>query len=266
MIFSWLRARRRRKLLAEPFLIRWSAFLDRNVGHYALLPREQQARVRDTTRILLAEKRWLGRGGLFINEEMRVTIAAQAALLLLGHDHDYFAYVRDIVVFPTEFRTPVAGDDWEDDGLSDIASAGQAVADWAVLLAWDDVTREGRDPACGYNVVLHEFAHQLDFAEGLSTGAPTLGDRELETRWKYAMAVAYADHRRAVKANELKLFFTPHAADNEREFFADLTEAFYCRPFGLRTMHPELYQLLAAYYHIDPVAWKWEKDPFHPPE
>jgi Mlc titration factor MtfA (ptsG expression regulator) len=258
MIFSWLRNRRRRKLLEAPFPLRWANFINQNVGHFALLPPEQQARVRDVTSILLAEKNWLGRGGLFINEEMRVTIAAQAALLLLSADRGYYPGVRDVVVFPTEFRTPVAADDWEDDDLSDFASAGQAVADHAVLFAWDDVTREGRTPACGYNVVIHEFAHQLDFAEGLSTGVPALGDRNLEARWKYALAVAFADHRRAVKSEAADLFFTPHAADDEREFFADLSEAFYCRPRDLKELHPELYQLLAAYYRVDPVGWKWD--------
>src|SRR5580765_7126876 len=110
MLFSWLRARRRRKLLAEPFPIRWIAFLERNVGHYALLSPVEQARLRDLARVLMAEKQWLGRGGLFISEEMRVTIAAQAALLLLGDDRGYFKRVREAVVFSTVFRTPVAED------------------------------------------------------------------------------------------------------------------------------------------------------------
>jgi Mlc titration factor MtfA (ptsG expression regulator) len=257
MIFSWLRARRRRKLLAEPFPLRWSGIIERNVGHIAILPAAQQERLRDATRILIAEKQWLGRGGHFINEEMRVTIAAQAALLLLGDVRNYFRSTREVVVFPTEFRTPVMGDDWEDDMLSDRISIGQAVSQGTVLLAWDDVLREGREPVCGYNVVIHEFAHQLDFSEGVSSGTPALGDPALESRWKYAMAVAYADHRRAVRANASELFFTPHAADDEREFFADLTEAFYCRPLDLRELHTELYQLLAAYYRLDPVSWNW---------
>jgi MtfA peptidase len=257
MLFSWLRARRRRKLLAEPFPLRWSGIIERNVGHFATLSPPLQDHLRDATRILLSEKEWLGRGGHFINEEMRVTIAAQAALLLLGDARDYFRSTREVVVFPTEFRTPVMDDDWEDDMLSDTISAGQAVSQGTVLLAWDDVLREGREPACGYNVVIHEFAHQLDFAEEVSRGAPVLGDRALESRWKYAMSVAYADHRRAVRANAGELFFTPHAADDEREFFADLTEAFYCRAPDLRDLHPELYQLLVAYYRIDPATWKW---------
>lgn len=257
MILSWLRSRRRRKLLADPFPIRWLAIIERNVGHYALLPVPLQAKLRDITTVILAEKNWLGRGGLFANEEMRATIAAQAALLVLGRDNHFFDSVRDVYVFPTTFHTPRPEDDWEDDFLSDTNLSGQASYSGVVLLAWDEVQREGRDPAGGYNVVLHEFAHQLDFAEGLAGRAPDLGDRALETRWKYAMSVAFADHRRAVKANEAELFFTPHAADDELEFFADLTEAFFCRPFDLKDMHSELYALLGAYYRLNPVAWAW---------
>jgi Mlc titration factor MtfA (ptsG expression regulator) len=255
MLFSWLRARRRRKLLAEPFPLRWTEFLKRNVGHFALLSPAEQARLRDATRILVAEKRWLGRGGLFVSEEMKVTVAAQAALLLLGADRAYFPRVRDVVVFPASFRTPVAEDDWEDDELSETDLAGQAVDRGPVLLAWDQVLAEGRDPGAGYNVVVHEFAHQLDFSDGLAAGVPALGDRELESRWRYVMTVAFEDHRRAVRDKDPETLFTPHAADNEAEFFADASEAFYCRADALNELHPELYRLLAAYYRVDPLRW-----------
>jgi Mlc titration factor MtfA (ptsG expression regulator) len=255
MIFSWLRARRRRKLLAEPFPTWWQPHIDRNVGHYPHLPAAERDRLRDITRVLIAEKQWLGRSGLFVTEEMKVTIAAQAALLLLGTDRDYFPTVREVIVFPTEFRTPVAADDWEDDLLSDRISLGQAVDRGPVLLAWDEVLHEGRDPDRGHNVVLHEFAHQLDFAEGISAGVPDLGDPALESRWRYVMAVEFADHRRALKEHGPDTFFTEHAGDNEMEFFADLTEAFFCRPHSLLDLYPELYRLLGAYYHLDPVRW-----------
>jgi Mlc titration factor MtfA (ptsG expression regulator) len=270
MLFSWLRARRRRALLAEPFPVRWAAILERNVGHYPLLSPPERSRLCDLTRVLVAEKRWLGRGGLVVvSEEMCVTVAAQAALLLLGADRGYFAGVRDVVVFPTEFRTPVAGDDWEDDLLSDVALAGQAVDRRAVLLAWDEVEREGRDPRAGYNVVVHEFAHQLDFVDGASAGAPALDSPEREARWRYVMAVAFADHRRAVREGEPRTgsprtpfpFFTPHAADNEAEFFADATEAFFCRPHDLKALHPEMFDLLGAYYRVDPGAWFGPEEP-----
>jgi MtfA peptidase len=254
MLLSWLRARRRRKLLAEPFPVRWATFLERNVGHYQRLALAEQARLRDIARILIAEKRWLGRGGLFLNEEMTISIAAQAALLLLGAERGFFARVREIVVFPSTFRTPVADDDWEDDELSDTILAGQAVDRGPVLLAWDQVLPEGREPDAGHNVVIHEFAHQLDFTDRLADGTPPLGDAALEGRWRYVMTVAFEDHRRALRAGA-DTFFTPHAADSPAEFFADATEAFYCRPNDLKDLHAELYQLLSAYYRVDPAAW-----------
>ncbi|HSQ56564.1 MAG TPA: zinc-dependent peptidase, partial [Gemmata sp.] len=214
MLFSWLRERRRRRILAGTFPVRWDAIIERNVGHFAVLSGNEQSRVRDVARILLAEKRWHGRGGLFINEEMRVTIAAQAALLLLGADRGYFHRVRDVFVFPREFRTPVAEDDWEDDELSERPLAGQAWERGHVILAWDQVLAEGREPEAGYNVVVHEFAHQLDYIDSLSSGTPVLGDREIEKRWRYAMAVAFEDHRRAIREHRDTLF-TTHAADSE---------------------------------------------------
>lgn len=255
MLFSWLRNRRRRKILAEPFPVRWVAFLDRNVGHYALLSAPEQARLRDVTQILVAEKGWLGRGGLFVTEEMRVTIAAQAALLLLGADRGYFPRVRQVVVFPKTFRTPVYEDDWEDDELSETPLSGQAVDRGPVLLAWDEVLPEGRNPCGGFNVVIHEFVHQLDFFDRATAGAPPLGDRELESRWRYVMAVAFADHCRAIRDRDPEAFFTPHAADNQAEFLADATEAFFCRPGDLQGLNEELYRLLAAYHRADPAVW-----------
>jgi Mlc titration factor MtfA (ptsG expression regulator) len=254
MVFSWLRNRRRRKLLAEPFPIRWEPFLRRNVGHYRRLPPAEQARLRDITRVLIAEKVWEGCRGLYVTEEMRVTIAAQAALLLLGLDHDYYARVASVVVYPDKFRTPQREDDWEDDELSDMEADGQAVYRGPVILSWADVIAESPDPDCGYNVVIHEFAHQLDFLDNAVNGTPPLGDRELEKRWRYVMTVAFEDHRRAVKAGE-QTFFTEHAAENETEFFADATEAFFCRPGDMKLDYPEVYQLLAAYYRVDPVKW-----------
>lgn len=254
MLLTWLRARRRRTLLTAPFPHWWAGHLA-NVSHYALLPEPFQARVRDAARIIIAEKRWHGREGLFVTEEIKITIAAQAALLLLGGDHGYFRHVRDVVVFPTEFRTPVQDDGWEDDRLSEVPLAGRAVDRGPVLLAWDEVLPEGRNPAGGRNVVVHEFAHQLDFDERLSTRSPHLNDAPLEARWGPVFSALYAQHRRDVAAKLGNPLFTAHAADDEYEFFANASESFYCRPALLRRRYPELYQLLAAYYRVDPAAW-----------
>lgn len=254
MLFSWFRKRRRRRLLAGPFPNRWQAILERNVGHFPLLTADEQERLRDLTRVLVAEKEWLGRGGLFVTEEMKVTIASEAALLLLGDNREYYPLVREIVVFPTTFRTPVAEDDWEDDELSETALSGQAVDRGPVLLAWDEVIAEGRIPNGRWNVVIHEFAHQLDFRDRLMSQPPPLGDRELTNRWQQVISAAFEDHRRAVRERRPS-FFTPHAADSLAEFFADTTEAFFCMPANLAQLHPDIYQLLAAYFRVEPVTW-----------
>lgn len=255
MIFSWLRNRRRRKLLAEPFPIRWEAFLRTNVAHYLHLTEGEQARLRDITRILIAEKSWEGTRGLYVTEEMKVTIAAQAGLLILGLDHDYYRRVESIVVYPGKFRTPVREDGWEDDELSETEAEGQAVYRGPVILSWEDVLPEGRDPDVGFNVVIHEFAHQLDFLDNALNGTPPLGNRELEARWTYVMSVAFEDHRRAIRKGEAERFFSEQAADDETEFFADASEAFYCRPHDMKELYPEVYQLLQAYYRVDPAKW-----------
>jgi Mlc titration factor MtfA (ptsG expression regulator) len=256
MLFSWLRNRRRRKLLAEPFPVRWQAILNRNVGHYPRLSPAEQSTLRDITRVLIAEKKWEGCAGLFVTEEMKVTIAADAALLLLGGaDHDYYARVASVIVYPSTFRTPRPEDDWEDDFLSDTVLSGQAVYRGPVILSWEEVLPEARDPDAGYNVVIHEFAHQLDFLDNAINGTPPLDDPELEKRWRYVMTVAFEDHRRALKRGDEETFFTEHAADDETEFFADATEAFYCRPEDMLELYPEVYRLLAAYYRVDPTKW-----------
>lgn len=254
-MFTWLRNRRRRKLLAEPFPAWWVPILERNVGHYQRLSPAEQGRLRDTTRVLVGEKLWEGCNGLFVTEEMKVTIAAQAALLLLGLDHDYYRRVESIVVYPTPFRTPVREDDWEDDGLSDQVTDGQALYRGPVFLSWEEVIAEGPDPDCGFNVVVHEFAHQLDFLDNVILGTPSLSDRELEGRWRYVMTITFEDHRQAIRRGDDETFFSEQAADDPTEFFADASEAFFCRPADMQDLYPEVYRLLAAYYRVDPARW-----------
>ena len=254
-MFGFFRDRRRRKLLAEPFPTWWEAVLKRNVGHYALLPPAEQAKLRDIARVLIAEKTWEGCGGLHVTDEMKVTVAALAALLLLGFDHhDYFARVSSIVVYPTGFRTPRPEDDWEDDQLSDTEIDGQAVYRGPVILSWDHVLEECRDPNAGYNVVIHEFAHQLDFLDGEQNGTPPLATKEAEATWVRAMSAALASHRAELDKGR-ETFLSEQAGDDETEFFADVAEAFFCNPHGLADEYPEVFAVVSDYFRLDPRKW-----------
>jgi Mlc titration factor MtfA (ptsG expression regulator) len=253
-MFGFFRDRRRRKLLAEPFPPHWEVLLRRNVGHYPRLSDAERAKVRDIARVLVAEKSWEGVGGLVATEEIRLTVAAQAALLLLGREHDYYARVAAVVVYPGAFRTPVEEDGWEDDGLSEDPLSGQAVYRGPVILSWDEALAEGRDPDGGHNVVVHEFAHQLDFLDGATDGTPALDDPDLLARWGPVMQAAFDAHRQALDAGA-DTFFTEHAGENEAEFFADASEAFFCRPHDLEAEARGVFGLLQGFYKLDPRRW-----------
>jgi Mlc titration factor MtfA (ptsG expression regulator) len=253
MILSWLRNRRRRRLLEQPFPTGWLGYLQRNVAHYRYLDEAEQAKLRDDLRIFLAEKYWEGCGGLTITNEIKVTISAQACLLLLGLRHNYFESVLSVLVYPWGYRGPE-----DEPGHSGLitehgdARAGEAHYRGPVILSWADVLQEGRHPERGANVVYHEFAHQLDMLNGLVDGTPPLETPEQYQRWREVMT---AEYRKLIEASVhgRATLLDQYGTTNEAEFFAVATECFFDRPVALAHRHPRLYELLRDYYHQDPA-------------
>ncbi len=253
MLFSWLKRRRRAKILAEPMPPEWLDYLDRNVPLYARLNEHEKAVLRDDMRILVAEKNWEGCGGLTITDEIKVTIAAHAALLLLGIDHDSFARVMSILVYPSGFRAP---DGWRRmDGTVDLSTGalGEAWYDGPVILAWDAVLAGALDPKDGRNVVLHEFAHQLDYLDGVADGTPPLRHKEDYQRWHDVMTREFERLKAESEYGHPKVLDS-YGATNHAEFFAVATEAFFEKSRQMYVRHPELYAVLSEYYGQDPAA------------
>jgi Mlc titration factor MtfA (ptsG expression regulator) len=261
-MLPWYRRYRRQRLLAQPFPACWEAILRRNVAHYNRLRDGERAQLRDVARVLVAEKVWEGCGGLRVTEEMQVTIAAQAGLLLLGLDHDYFRRVLSILVYPSAFLLPRV--DPLNEAEQRDAAAGQAVYDGLVILAWDAALAEGRDPSEGHNLVIHEFAHQLDFADKFINGTPPLRDGEQAARWWDIMTAEYTRLLRHLDRG-YETFLGEHAGSDEAEFFAVTSERFFTRPARLRHYHPSLYDILAEYYGVEPIRWfpGGEENPEH---
>src|SRR3989304_7196763 len=106
MVLGWFRRRWRKRILADPFPEAWRDILARRFRHYALLPRCDRKRFDDDVQVFIAEKQCEGCGGFAITDEVKVIIAASACLLVLGHDHDGFANVRSVLVYPHQFRVP----------------------------------------------------------------------------------------------------------------------------------------------------------------
>jgi hypothetical protein len=251
MLFSWLKNRRRRRIAAQPFPDAWLEVVHENVPYFALLTTQQQQKLLHDTQIFIAEKNWEGCGGLVLTDEMRVTIAAQACLLVLAIEHDYYASVLSILIYAREFVVSGARRIGGGETVAADIRLGEAWYRGPVILSWAEVL-EGCHLGNGRNVVWHEFAHQLDMLDRASDGTPPLPSRQQYEHWAAVMSAELASLRAAIRAHQPTLI-DPYGAQNEAEFFAVTTECFFDSPVELASEHPELYGLLAGFYHQDPA-------------
>lgn len=255
MLFSWLKRRRRRRLLAEPFPDEWRDVLTDNVHHYARLSAANRAKLCDDLRILVAEKSWEGCGGLTMTDEVRVTVAAQAALLLLGFSDEYFDAVRSILVYPDAYVVP--NESTNRAGVviqGESAREGEAWHRGPVVLSWSDALAGGRGHSHG-NLVVHEFAHQLDMRNGEADGIPAMASREQYRRWVRVTRAAFRQLRHDCRHGEPTLLDC-YGTKNRSEFFAVASETFFQHPRELADLHGDLYDALAEFYHQDPARWR----------
>ena len=218
-------------------------FLDGLTAH-------ERARLRDTVILFLHSKSIHGAAGLVIDDGMRLMIAAQACILILNLDVDYFSGWVEVIVYPDEFVPSIEYVD--DAGIVHTereARAGEAWLQGPVILSWADVA----PVAEGVNVVIHEFAHKLDMLNGDANGFPPLHKGMARQAWASAFSAAYTDFCRRVEVEE-DLTIDPYAAENPGEFFAVVSEAFFDTPRVVLAEYPEIYAQLKAFYRQDPAA------------
>lgn len=257
MIFAG-KSRRRARLRAEPFPESWRRLVERRMPLFQRLPEADQRELLGHARVLLEEKHFEGAGGLLMRDEVRVTIAAQAALLLLHRDTDYFPRLTSVIVYPSGYVAPDAthaeGGIWSEE---DEHLLGHTQRDLrALVLAWDEVRAGAADPDDGDNLVLHEFAHQLDFEDGSTDGTPSLDSGAQVRSWAQVLGDELEALRRAADGGE-PMVLDPYGAEDPAEFFAVATETFFERPGELRQRHPRLYEELRRYYRQDPAQdWR----------
>lgn len=254
-ILGWFSKKRRREEIgARPFSEEFLAIVDKNVRWYRRLNVESKAELIKKIQVFLAEKAFEGCGGLELNDEIRVTIAAQACLLLLGTRSDYYPKLQTILVYPSAYlaRTvePLRGGGVIE---KDEERIGESWVSGVVVLAWDEIEEEFTDPFARHNVVLHEFAHQLDYEDGAADGAPLLSGRGAYARWAKVMRKEFESLRRRRDLGRPGVI-DDYGAKNPAEFFAVATETFFERPRSLRLKHQSLYEELKRYYRLDPVA------------
>jgi len=255
LLFVWPRYRRR-KLDATPFPHEWLLLLRENLTIYRGMWPDQQAQLRRLIMRFLADKKFVGCAGQVIDDNVRITIAAHASLLLLNRPTNEYHDLNYILVYPTDFL--VRREERDESGLvSEGAHAlsGESWDNGKVILAWESVVAGIRNFGDGDNVVLHEFAHQLDHESGITNGAPILGQNQSYDTWSSVLADEYAALCQACDENRQTLI-DPYGATNPAEFFAVVTETFYERAHELAHHHPALFEQLQAYFRVDPREWQ----------
>jgi Mlc titration factor MtfA (ptsG expression regulator) len=259
VISSFLKQRRRRRLRSRPFPSEWLILIQRDIAFFNRLSSNDRTELLAHIQVFLHEKRFEGCGGFAITDEVRVIIAAQACLLLLHRKTDYFPQLLTILVYPvtymTEERRQVGDHLWEEGMVSRLGETGRRMG--SLVLSWNAVKYGAADPADGKNVVLHEFAHQLDFENDAADGVPVLGTREEQLAWIDVMKSEYFSLRAADESGVPTLLDT-YGATNPAEFFAVSVEAFFERPYALRARHPKLYATLNSYFQQNPVEFSAE--------
>jgi Mlc titration factor MtfA (ptsG expression regulator) len=263
-MFEWWHERRRDRILEEPFPEAHRSVLERNVKHYGWLDEPSKQHLRDLVQVFIAEKNWEGCGGLELTDEMKVTIAAQACLLVLALPHRLYKNVDSILVYPSTVLRPAAraGVFTRSSGVivsGPVALLGEAHVRGPVILAWDRVLRDSKQAHDGHNVVYHELAHKLDMLDGQADGTPPLGTREELERWQAVCESVFLDLRERTERGE-PTFIDEYGATSEAEFFAVATEHFFEQPRALQRERPELYEVMRAFYRQDPALREPSRD------
>lgn len=254
MVFGFFRNRRRRNLLAQQLSDEWRQIIELNVAVYPLLNAAEQQKLIGAARIIAAERHFEGCKGLVITEEVRVTIAAQAAIMLLGEEGYYFDRVEAFLIYPYDVVVPPHGIRPSDEDDAERVASGVAEHEGQIVLSWPDVLRGGRNASDAQNVVLHELAHHLDGLDGEMGGSPPVATEAERSRW-HAVLSRELDALRQDLADGRRTLLHPAAADNTTEVFAYGTECFFEKPLELRARHPELFECFRGFYKIDPCVW-----------
>lgn len=253
-MFGTLRKWRRRRLDKLSFPPAWLRILQKRVPYYGRLSPDEQIELQKLILVFLTEKKFEGCGGLNITDEIRVTIAAQACILLLNREHDYYSGLKSILVYPNSYLAP--SEFVDEAGVvheGDEGRLGEAWLRGAIILSWDEVRQDSRDFQDGRNVTFHEFAHQLDQQDGSFDGAPLLETASHYRSWARVLSKEYAALNEAAEHGHETLI-DQYGATDPAEFFAVITEAFFEAPKALQEKHPELYEELRKFFHQDPLA------------
>ena len=251
-MFGWLRTRRRRAIRAQPWPAEWDAILARNVRQVQWLDEESRRQLRAWIAVFLTEKRFEGCGGMRIDDEVRLSIAAQAGLLVLGMPEEFLDHLQSVLVYPGDYvvprSTPLEGGGelrWQEPRLGETWNGG------SMVLSWPRVVEGGRLRDGPRSVVIHECAHAVDMLDGEIDGVPPLESAAARRAWMQGIAACRERFDEALDEGRF-VAFDDYAAEGPGEFFAVASECFFQDPHRLHRYDRDLYALMLEAWRQDP--------------
>jgi Mlc titration factor MtfA (ptsG expression regulator) len=242
-MFRLLTQWKRRRFDRRPFPPHWLPFVRDYVPFYRDLDERSRERFLRLVKVFVWEKHWIPAGGLEMTEEIPVVIAAAAVRLVMGLDLSYYDRLTEIIVYPSTYKHP------DEDH---VAVFGEAQTWGTIVLSWDAVKHGLSNPHDGHDTALHEFAHVLDIADGNFDGTPQLETRADYRSWVRVMAPNFHALRRRDRRQRQVLRM--YGAENEAEFFAVATEAFFEKAATMKERTPALYKELSEFFQQDPAS------------
>jgi len=249
------RQHQRNKIINQPFKKEWRKIIQQRMPYFRQMPADLQLQLKQHIQVFLAEKKFIGCNGVKITDDIRITVAAQACLLLLNRKTDFYPKLQTILVYPRAFIK--SQQSVQTDGVQrtqKMALAGESWDFGKVVLSWQDTIEGAQVPDDGRNVVIHEFAHQLDQENGKANGAPILDKEQNYKSWSEVFSSQFEQLKMQAQTGRASLF-DYYGATEPAEFFAVASEVFFEQAEQFHYEFPKLYQQLTQYYQVDPVHW-----------
>ncbi|VAW78270.1 hypothetical protein MNBD_GAMMA12-1187 [hydrothermal vent metagenome] len=255
LVFKLQRSAQVKGLMTRKLGYRWTRYLKRNVVLYRDLPSRYYEKIHGYMNVFLHDKKFVGCEGLLITDEIRLTIAAQASILLLYGDNEVYPEFHSIMVYPSAYY--VTEDVNVGGGLMSTSKSLRVGESWQsgiVVLAWDEVLNNAQGESPGHNVVIHEFAHRLDQQNSDIEGVPLLDSAALYERWARILGAEFDALVDKLEQGE-ETVIDSYGATSPAEFFAVVSEMYFAAPKLLVENHLPLYLQLDEFYQLDPVRW-----------
>jgi Mlc titration factor MtfA (ptsG expression regulator) len=250
----WSKRRSRSRLLKSTLSDRERAIVAEQVPLVRRLPPELRGQLEGKIQLFLNQIEFIGCNGLDVTEEMELSIAAQACLLVVN-SNAWYSHLRTILIYPGAFRSRVTEHHGYVVTEREIVRTGESWARGPVVLSWADAEKGAMNIRDGHNVVIHEFAHQIDDLSGRADGVPVLNEGQSFADWQRVFSKAFETHIHNVETRHATVFDT-YGAEGPEEFFAVAVEVFFEKPVELKREAPAVYKQLSDLFRLDPSSWE----------